>query len=68
VRGAGLARAPSLERARLHGDCRRAGSYEATPDDNPISGWHPMLAGAIDASVRAPAIGAPILDRHSHPV
>jgi len=27
-----------------------------------------MLAGAIDASVRAPAIGAPILDRHSHPV
>jgi sarcosine oxidase subunit beta len=79
VLDAGLARFPPLERARLHDDRCWAGSYEITPDHNPILGRHPALAGYIDASgfsghgiSHAPATGMLIaeelLDGRAHTI
>jgi sarcosine oxidase, subunit beta len=75
----GLARFPILERAGLAEKQCWAGSYEITPDDMPILGRHPDLAGYIDASgfsghgvMHAPATGMlmaeEILDGRAHTI
>ncbi len=61
---AGLARFPILERAGLAEKQCWAGHYEITPDNMPVLGRHPDLAGYVDASgfsghgvMHAPATG-----------
>jgi sarcosine oxidase subunit beta len=76
---AGLARFPILERAGLAEKQCWAGSYEITPDDMPILGRNPALAGYVDASgfsghgvMHAPATGLlmaeEILDGRAHTI
>ncbi len=76
---AGLMRFPVLERAGLAEKQCWAGSYEITPDDLPILGRNPALAGYIDASgfsghgvMHSPATGLlmaeEILDGRAHTI
>lgn len=76
---AGLARFPLLERAGLAEKLCWAGAYEITPDNMPILGRHPDLAGYVDASgfsghgiMHAPATGMlmaeEILDGRAHTI
>jgi sarcosine oxidase subunit beta len=79
VLDAGLARFPILEEAGLAESQCWAGLYEITPDNNPILGRHPQLAGYLDASgfsghgiMHAPATGLllaeEILDGRAHSI
>lgn len=75
----GLKRFPVLETAGLAESQCWAGLYEITPDNNPILGSHPDLAGYVDASgfsghgiMHAPATGLliseEILDGRAHTI
>lgn len=75
----GLKRFPVLESAGLAENQCWAGLYEITPDNNPILGRHPDLAGYYDASgfsghgiMHAPATGLllseEILDGRAHTI
>lgn len=76
---AGLARFPMLERVGLAERLCWAGSYEVTPDHQPILGRHPALPNYIDASgfsghgvMHAPATGMliaeEVLDQRAHTI
>lgn len=76
---AGLERFPILERAGLAEKQCWAGLYEITPDNMPVLGRHPDLAGYIDASgfsghgvMHAPATGMlmaeEVLDGRAHTI
>ncbi|NJN18588.1 MAG: FAD-binding oxidoreductase [Oscillochloris sp.] len=75
----GLRRFPILESAGLAESQCWAGLYEITPDNNPILGRHPDLAGYLDASgfsghgiMHSPATGLliaeEILDGRAHTI